>query len=106
MQAAARAIHDQCGRAVLVKGGHLPNEATDVFYDGTTTHLFRAPRIATRNTHGTGCTLSSAIAANLARGFLLPEAIARAKNYLNEALRAAPGLGKGHGPLNHFPLAK
>ncbi len=103
MQAAARAIHEQCGRAVLVKGGHLPDEATDMFYDGTTTHIFRASHIATRNTHGTGCTLSSAIAANLARGFLIPEAIARAKNYLNEALRTAPGLGKGHGPLNHFP---
>ncbi|NOT60561.1 MAG: bifunctional hydroxymethylpyrimidine kinase/phosphomethylpyrimidine kinase [Acidobacteria bacterium] len=103
MHAAARAIYEACGRAVLVKGGHLPDEATDVFFDGATTHLFRAPRIATRNTHGTGCTLSAAIAAYLARGFSIPEAIARAKSYLNETLRAAPDLGKGHGPLNHFP---
>ena len=103
MHAAARAVHDECGRAVLVKGGHHPDEAIDVLYNGHEFELFRAPRIVTRNTHGTGCTLSSAIAANLAKGLAINEAIARAKNYLSEALRAAPGLGHGHGPLNHFP---
>ena len=103
MHTAARAIYEDCGRTVLVKGGHLSDEAIEVLYDGKAFELFRAPRIATRNTHGTGCTLSSAIAANLAKGLAMNEAIAGAKIYLNEALRAAPGLGKGHGPLNHFP---
>ena len=103
MHTAARALHNECGRAVLIKGGHLSDEAIDVFFDGNAFELFRAPRIETRSTHGTGCTLSSAMAANLANGLAMKDAIARAKNYLNEALRAAPGLGKGHGPLNHFP---
>ena len=107
MHAAARSIHNECGKSVLVKGGHLldevATEAVDVLFDGKAFELFRAPRIATHNTHGTGCTLSSAMAANLANGLTMKDAIAQAKNYLNEALRAAPGLGKGHGPLNHFP---
>ena len=109
MHAAAEHIHAQCTRsassrkalhAVLVKGGHLPDAAIDVLYDGATFQCFEAPRLETRNTHGTGCALSAAIAAQLARGASMPEAIARAKNYLNEALRTAPGLGHGHGPLN------
>jgi len=92
--------------AALIKGGHLEtspeNEATDVLFDGRDFHIFRAPKIATRNTHGTGCTLSSAIAALLAHGCEIPEAVARAKRYLSEALRAAPDIGHGAGPLNHF----
>ncbi|MEP7336688.1 MAG: bifunctional hydroxymethylpyrimidine kinase/phosphomethylpyrimidine kinase [Acidobacteriota bacterium] len=88
-------------QAVLIKGGHLPDEATDVLYDGSEFHLFRAPKLATRNTHGTGCTLSSAIAALLARGYGVPEAVMKAKNYLESALRSAPNLGHGSGPLNH-----
>ena len=112
MEAAARVIHEQCASratarralsAVLVKGGHLQNEATDVLYDGATFEHFSAPRLETRHTHGTGCTLSATIAAWLARGSAMPEAIARAKNYLNETMRAAPGLGHGNGPLNHLP---
>jgi hydroxymethylpyrimidine kinase/phosphomethylpyrimidine kinase len=87
--------------AVLIKGGHLPDEATDVLFDGTGFHLFRAPKIATRNTHGTGCTLSSAIAALLAQGCDVPTAVGKAKRYLEAALRSAPNLGHGAGPLNH-----
>jgi hydroxymethylpyrimidine kinase/phosphomethylpyrimidine kinase len=89
-------------RAVLVKGGHLETEATDVLFDGREFRLFRAPKIATRNTHGTGCTLSSAIAALLAREYEINEAVAQAKQYLTEAIRAAPDIGRGAGPLNHF----
>jgi hydroxymethylpyrimidine/phosphomethylpyrimidine kinase len=86
--------------AVIVKGGHLESaDAIDVFYDGRHTVELRAERIDTRHTHGTGCTFSSAIAANLALGLPLADAVARAKKYLTEAIRRAPGLGKGHGPL-------
>lgn len=92
-------------RAVLVKGGHLGDEAdaVDVLLtaDGTET-LFRNPRLDTTSTHGTGCTLASAIAANLARGRDLTEAVRRARAYLQEAIRHAPGLGGGHGPTRHF----
>lgn len=88
-------------RAVLVKGGHLPDEATDVLFDGSEIRLFRAAKIETRNTHGTGCTLSSAIAALLARGYDIPQAVARAKRYLQAALLSAPNIGHGSGPVNH-----
>lgn len=88
-------------RAVLVKGGHLPNEATDVLFDGNEIRLFRAPKIETRNTHGTGCTLSSAIAALLARGCDIPQAVVGAKRYLESALLSAPNIGHGSGPVNH-----
>ena len=87
--------------AVLVKGGHLSAEATDVLYDGSQFHLFRASKIVTRSTHGTGCTLSSAIAALLARGCDVPEAVSKAKSYLEAAMSSAPDLGHGAGPLNH-----
>lgn len=112
MQRAARGIREACRAhangsvascAVLVKGGHLPDEATDVLDEGGEVHVFRAPKLITRNTHGTGCTLSSAIAALLARGAGVAEAVARAKEYLNAALRTAPDLGRGAGPLNHWP---
>jgi len=89
-------------QSVLVKGGHLPDEATDVLFDGDQFQLFRAPKIVTRNTHGTGCTLSSAIAALLANGCEVAEAIAQAKRYLEAALQSAPNLGHGAGPLNHL----
>lgn len=89
-------------KAVLVKGGHLPDEATDVLFDGSQFRLFRSEKIATRNTHGTGCTLSSAIAALLASGFEVAEAVTKAKSYLEAALRSAPNLGQGAGPLNHL----
>jgi hydroxymethylpyrimidine kinase/phosphomethylpyrimidine kinase len=103
MKIATHFIKEQTRGAVLIKGGHLPDEAIDVLYDGSDGYeLFRAPRIETRNTHGTGCTLSAAIAAQLARGATLTDAIIQAKNYLSQALFTAPGLGSGHGPLNHF----
>ncbi|MEL6705309.1 MAG: bifunctional hydroxymethylpyrimidine kinase/phosphomethylpyrimidine kinase [Bacteroidota bacterium] len=103
-QAAAAAIHAMGARSVLVKGGHLDGEAdaVDVLYDGTTFAFFRSPRIDTPNTHGTGCTYASAIAAGLARGFELATAVGRAKAYLTEAIRQALPLGHGHGPVHHF----
>ncbi len=88
--------------AVLVKGGHLPDAATDVLFDGKDIHVFSAAKIVTRHTHGTGCTLSSAITALLARDVGLPEAVRRAKDYVTAAIKHAPGIGQGAGPLNHF----
>ena len=104
MADAARRIRALCGPtgAVLVKGGHLEGEAVDLLDDGTKLSTFSAPRLATPATHGTGCTLSSAIAARLAYGDALETAVARAKAYVIEAMRAAPALGGGAGPLNHF----
>lgn len=102
MSAAARTIAADCGCAVLLKGGHSDTDADDLltFPDGTEI-WFPGKRIANPNTHGTGCTLSSAIAANLAKGFALEEAIARAKAYLTDALNAQLDLGHGSGPLDH-----
>jgi len=95
--------------AVLVKGGHLPGDTVvDVLrtIDGIE-HRFEGPRIATRSSHGTGCTLASAIATGIAEGMTLVSAIERARHYVVRALRTAPGLGQGHGPLNHgWPLAE
>jgi hydroxymethylpyrimidine/phosphomethylpyrimidine kinase len=103
-RAAAERIAALGAAAVIVKGGHLPGaDAIDVFFDGQAFVELRAPRIETRHTHGTGCTFSSAIAANLALGRPLGEAVARAKAYLTDAIGHAPGLGAGHGPLGHFP---
>ena len=91
------------GPAVLVKGGHGPgDEVVDVLFDGGAVHLFRGPRLDTPSTHGTGCTLSSAIAARLGAGEALPRAVAGAIAYLRRALETAPGLGSGHGPVNHL----
>lgn len=107
-QEAAAAIHAMGPGAVLVKGGHVDEagDAVDVLYDGKRMRAFRAPRIATEHTHGTGCTYASAIAANLARGFSLKESVARAKRYVTEAIRHAPAIGQGHGPVNHFYFLK
>lgn len=107
MRAAAQQLRQQTVRrnpptAILIKGGHLPDEAVDLFDDGQSECLFRAPKIATRNTHGTGCTLSSAIAAGLACGAEMPLAVQRAKQYVSAAIQAAPELGHGAGPLNHW----
>jgi hydroxymethylpyrimidine kinase/phosphomethylpyrimidine kinase len=92
-------------KAALVKGGHDCNaSADDLLFDGSQEKIYSAPRIATRNTHGTGCTLSSAIAAFLARGLALPDAVGAAKEFLTGALSAADELsvGHGHGPVHHF----
>jgi hydroxymethylpyrimidine/phosphomethylpyrimidine kinase len=93
-------------RAVLMKGGHVAGErVTDVLMTPAGETTFEGPRVETRHTHGTGCTLSSACAAGLAQGLGLEQAIARAWAYTAEAIRAAPGLGEGHGPLGHgWPL--
>lgn len=100
---AARAIVERGARAVLVKGGHGENDANDVlaWRDGSAV-WFRSPRIATSNTHGTGCTLSSAIACGLAQGLDLPHAVEQAKSYLSGALAAGLDLGRGSGPLDHM----
>ncbi|MBM3728177.1 MAG: bifunctional hydroxymethylpyrimidine kinase/phosphomethylpyrimidine kinase [Acidobacteria bacterium] len=101
MREAARRIADQGARAVLVKGGHLDGDAIDVLYDGASFTEFGGPRIATRHTHGTGCTYSAAITAALARGLPLGEAVDAGKRFVTEAIRTNPGLGGGHGPVNH-----
>uniref|UniRef100_UPI002ED709C3 Phosphomethylpyrimidine Kinase n=1 Tax=synthetic construct TaxID=32630 RepID=UPI002ED709C3 len=100
---AAKALLALGPKAVLLKGGHLEGEeAVDLLATGEGIRRFSAPRVQTRNTHGTGCTLSAAIAALLALGRPLEEAVAEAKAYLTRALETAPSLGHGHGPLNHF----
>ena len=101
-RAAARALLDLGPRAVLVKGGHMAGPAIDVLSDGRDTIELRAERIDTPHTHGTGCTLSSAIAARLALGDDLIAATRAAKTYVTQAIAQAPGLGRGHGPLQHF----
>lgn len=91
------------GTTVLLKGGHLLDDpVVDVLAVGGERHVFRHPRLETRHTHGTGCTLSAAIAARLARGEALVAAVEGALDYVERAMRAAPGLGGGHGPLGHF----
>ena len=103
MEAAARSISENLGCAVLVKGGHSLNDANDFLFDaatGTGT-WFAGKRIANPNTHGTGCTLSSAITSNLAKGFPLDQAVSRAKDYISGALAAQLDLGAGSGPMNH-----
>jgi hydroxymethylpyrimidine/phosphomethylpyrimidine kinase len=103
MREAGRRILRMGPRVVLVKGGHLEGpESIDVACTAAGVFEVRRPRIDTRHTHGTGCTLSSAIAANLARGRTDREAIEDAREYLDGAIRHAPGIGAGHGPLNHF----
>jgi hydroxymethylpyrimidine kinase/phosphomethylpyrimidine kinase len=105
LAAAARAIVRRLGAgAALVKGGHLDLEgmSVDVLYDGNGLHTFSERRVESTSTHGTGCTLASAIAAGLALGRTLPVAVAAAKTYVTNAIRRAPGLGHGRGPLDHF----
>lgn len=88
--------------AVLMKGGHLPGkEVIDLLLSDNNIERFASPRINSRHTHGTGCTLASAIACGLAQGLTVSLAVARARHYVQEAIRSAPGLGQGHGPLNH-----
>lgn len=103
MERAARAVLAHGARAVLVKGGHLAgNEVVDVLVTATGARRFASQRIATTSTHGTGCTLSAAVAAGLAHGRPLERAVADALDFVHRAIAAAPGLGGGHGPLNHF----
>lgn len=104
MKAAAESLVCSHGaRAALVKGGHLKGaDAADVLYHDGAITVFSHPRLESRNTHGTGCTLSAAITAQLALGVSLPDAVRIALNFVHEAIRTAPGLGSGHGPLNHL----
>ena len=99
---AAVRLHALGPKAVLVKGGHLPgDEVVDVLYDGRHLHELRGPRVPGTHTHGTGCTLASAIAAGLAKGLGLEPAVADARAYVAGAIAHAPRLGRGHGPLDH-----
>jgi hydroxymethylpyrimidine/phosphomethylpyrimidine kinase len=102
MREAARALRAMGPRAVVVKGGHLEGDAVDVFWDGERMEDLSAPRIATKNTHGTGCTYSAAIAARLALGDPLLDAVRGAKAYLTEAIRRSYSVGRGHGPVDHM----
>ncbi len=101
MEAAAKRIGDSCRCAVLVKGGHSVNDANDLLYADGEALWFTGKRIDNPNTHGTGCTLSSAIAANLAKGYSLSDSVRRAKNYISDALAAMLDLGQGSGPMHH-----
>lgn len=101
MTAAAARIHERTHAAILMKGGHSVDDANDLLVDDTGARWFEGRRIATSNTHGTGCTLSSAIASNLARGIDTDTAVAQAKAYLSGALAAGLDLGHGSGPLAH-----
>src|SRR6202165_4832103 len=102
--AAARLIMELGAQGVVIKGGHSKDDPiVDLLVDGQGVREYRAPRIVTTSTHGTGCTFSAAITAGLAAGQDLPDAVAAARDYLSHALATAPGLGHGHGPLNQFP---
>ena len=103
MRQAAREIAGLGANRVVVKGGHLgQGNAADVVFDGQACRLIEGPRIETTNTHGTGCTFSSAIAAYMARGESFPDAVSRAKTYIAGAIENAFDLGKGCGPTHHF----
>lgn len=100
---AAKVIHGFGCKHVVIKGGHLPAErATDLLYDGRFFHVFKGEFIETPHTHGTGCTFASAIAAHLARGTSVVDAVQAAKTYLTEAIRHSLAIGHGHGPTDHF----
>jgi hydroxymethylpyrimidine/phosphomethylpyrimidine kinase len=101
MREAALCLRQMGARSVLIKGGHLAGIATDVLLNGEDWYEFPAPRIDTVHTHGTGCTFSAAITAMMAAGCAIPNAVARAKTFVWEAIRTNPGLGRGAGPVNH-----
>ena len=102
MLKAAEKIQEKIPGAILIKGGHLTNSANDLLYHNGQVEWFYEEQIANPNTHGTGCTLSSAIACNLAAGYTLTESVKNAKAYITGALKAGLNLGKGNGPLNHM----
>ncbi len=108
LRRAGQALLRMGASAVLMKGGHVPGErVVDVLMTASGEATFEGPRIETRHTHGTGCTLASACAAGLAQGLPLEEAVGRAWRYVHEAIVRAPGLGAGHGPLDHaWPMRK
>lgn len=102
MEMAAKEIYKLGCKNVLLKGGHMEGEAIDVLYDGEKIYHFHSERIPTKNTHGTGCTLSSAITANLALGFSIKDAVKNAKEYITTAIMHSLDIGHGVGPTNHF----
>jgi hydroxymethylpyrimidine/phosphomethylpyrimidine kinase len=102
IEEAARRIVKMGAKAVVIKGGHRRGPAVDLFYDGKKFRALYAPRIRTSNTHGTGCTFSAAITANLARGKKLEVAVTLAKQFITQAIRRAFPVGAGHGPVHHF----
>lgn len=102
MEESAKAIYQMGAKNILLKGGHLEHESTDILYDGREFNYFSSPRIETKNTHGTGCTLSSAITANLALGYTLSQAVSLAKEYITIAIHHSLSIGKGVGPTHHF----
>lgn len=102
MEVAAKRIYQMGCQNVVIKGGHRVGDAKDLLYDGEQFYYFEAKRIQTQNTHGTGCTFSSAIAANLALGMSVIEATRKAKQYITMAIAHALPIGKGHGPTHHF----
>ena len=99
---AAERLVGMGARAALIKGGHGEGDAVDLLFDGEAFIEFSSPRVDTRHTHGTGCTYSAAITAGLACGLPLRDAVARAKRFIDSAIRTNPGLGHGCGPVNHF----
>lgn len=99
---AAKRIIAMGARSVVIKGGHRKGPATDLFYDGEKFHELSAPRVRTLHTHGTGCTFSAAIAANLAKGEELEKAVILAKRYISQAIRRGFAIGSGHSPVHHF----
>lgn len=102
MKKAAKEINKMGPKYVLVKGGHLEGEAIDILYDGKEFIYYNSPRINTKNTHGTGCTLSSAIASNLGKGLSITQSIENAKKYITTAIEKSFSIGKGVGPVHHF----
>ena len=102
MEEAAAIIHALGPKYVLLKGGHRAEDATDILFDGTKYHYLESQRIVTKNTHGTGCTLSASIAANLAQGYNAYEAVTLAKEYITTAIEHSFSIGKGVGPVHHF----
>lgn len=102
METAAKKICEMGCKAIVVKGGHASGNALDVLYDGKDFYHFETSRIATKNTHGTGCTFSSAIASQLANGLPVKEAVQRAKVYVTTAIEHSLAIGKGNGPTHHF----
>jgi hydroxymethylpyrimidine/phosphomethylpyrimidine kinase len=106
MEEAAKRIAGAGPVAVLVKGGHLTTGASDILYFEGRYERFEAQRVDSRHTHGTGCTYSAAITAELAKGMPLAEAVARAKRFITNAIASAPGLGKGCGPVNHHAASE
>lgn len=102
MKKTAALIHGMGAENVLIKGGHSEGDAEDILFDGENYYSFTTKRINTRNTHGTGCTFSSAITANIANGLDIKTAVQRAKDYVTMAIEHSLPIGKGHGPTNHF----